>query len=153
MANLILDGSGNLYGTTYNGSFPDFLCGGMNFFPGCGTVFELSPSNGGWNETILYEFGHADGSEPSGGLVLDAAGNLYGMTSYFGTYGYGTLFKLSPAVGGGWTKSVLHSFGGSVNDGLYPAGSLIWDAAGNLYGVTYGGGIRYGQGTVFEITP
>jgi uncharacterized repeat protein (TIGR03803 family) len=157
MANLILDGSGNLYGTTYNGSFPDFLCGGMNFFPGCGTVFELSPSNGGWNETILYEFGHADGSEPSGGLVLDAAGNLYGMTTYFGAYGSGTLFKLSAAVGGGWTKSVLHNFGASGNDGLFPAGSLILDSSGNLYGVTYGGGIPadvpYGQGTVFEVTP
>jgi uncharacterized repeat protein (TIGR03803 family) len=153
MANLIVDGSGNLYGTTYNGGFVNFNCSGLILFPGCGTAFELSPFNGGWNETILYEFGHADGSEPSGSLVLDAAGNLYGMTSYFGTYGYGTLFKLSPAVGGGWTKSVLHSFGTFATDGLYPAGSPILDGSSNLYGVTYGGGIFYQQGTVFEITP
>jgi uncharacterized repeat protein (TIGR03803 family) len=153
IANLIVDGSGNLYGTTYNGGFVNFNCSGLILFPGCGTAFELSPFNGGWNETILYEFGHADGSEPSGSLVLDAAGNLYGMTTYFGVYGFGTLFKLSPVVGGGWTKSVLHNFGAFATDGLYPAGSLILDGSSNLYGVTYGGGIFYQQGTVFEVTP
>jgi uncharacterized repeat protein (TIGR03803 family) len=152
MANLIFGASGDLYGTTFNGGLPNFYCYEAIYFDGCGTVFKLSPSNGAWSETVLYEFGRFDGSTPSGGLVMDKSGNLYGMTTYYGSYGGGTLYKLSPAVGGGWTKSVLHSFG-SGTDGFYPEGSLILDSVGSLYGVTYGGGIRYNQGTVFEITP
>jgi len=151
-ANLIFDASGNLYGTTFNGGLQNYNCYDAIYFDGCGTVFKLSPSNGAWSETVLYEFGRFDGSTPSGGLVMDKSGNLYGMTSYYGSYGGGTLYKLAPATGGDWTKSVLHNFG-TGTDGYYPQGSLIQDSAGNLYGTTYGGGIRYGQGTVFELTP
>jgi uncharacterized repeat protein (TIGR03803 family) len=156
MANLIFDGAGNIYGTTYNGGVTDYLCGGTIFVPGCGTVFELSPVNGQWNETVLHEFVFG-ASEPLGGLVLDQSGNLYGMTEYGGAYYHGTLFKLSPAAGE-WESTVIHNFG-SGSDGFYPAGSPIMDSSGNLYGVTLSGGIEeafdfyYGSGTVFEIAP
>jgi uncharacterized repeat protein (TIGR03803 family) len=83
---------------------------------------------------------------------LDAAGNLYGTTVGGGTYGYGTVFELTPIAGGGWTERVLHNFNNDGTDGAYPYGGLIFDGAGNLYGTTAWGG-TYGNGTVFEITP
>jgi uncharacterized repeat protein (TIGR03803 family) len=149
--NLILDGGGNLLGTTTAGGIKSNGC-----TAGCGTVFELSPSNGNWTETILYEFTDAngDGSSPEAGLVEDPAGNLYGTTLHGGTSteGYGTVYQLAPATGGGWTESVLHSFTGTGGDGAWPYGNLILDAAGNLYGTTSEGG-NSSSGTVFEITP
>src|ERR1019366_6272522 len=94
---------------------------------------------------------------PEAGLIFDAAGNLYGTTYGGGTYTSctssdycGTVFELTPAAGGGWTETVLHSFGNGT-DGWAPYAGLIFDAAGNLYGTTYGGG-TYSGGTVFEVT-
>ena len=153
-AGLIFDKNGNLYGTTDVGG--DLAC---NAPYGCGTVFQLTPAaGGGWNEKVLYSFeGNPDGADPYAGLIFDAAGNLYGTTSYGGTYrncryGCGTVFELTPAAGGGWTETVLHSFDGNP-DGANPLfGGLIFDAAGNLYGTTYQGG-TYSYGTVFELTP
>ena len=156
---LIMDGAGNLYGTTkYGGSFS--FTGGCA--DGCGTVFELSPiEGGGWRETILHRFRNgSDGTYPDfAGVIMDAAGNLYGTTSYGGVYGYGIVFELSPRAGGGWTETVLHSFGNG-DDGSWPQAGLTIDSAGNLYGTTFWGGIyRYctggngGCGTVFELSP
>jgi uncharacterized repeat protein (TIGR03803 family) len=100
----------------------------------------------------LHRFkGGKDGSEPYGGLILDAAGNLYGTTFYGGTYGLGTVFMLTKRDNGGWRESVLHSFGTVDGDGGFPAGSLIFDLAGNLYGTTYEGG-AYGWGSVFKLS-
>ena len=145
LGGLILDASGNLYGTTY---------GGGTYNPG-GTVFELSPNgDGSWTETVLHSFGlFPDGAEPWGGLTFDKAGNLYGTTSTGGAYpNGGTVFELTPNGDGTWTETVLHSFG-NVPDGLEPLyGSLIFDAVGNLYGTTTQGGID-GYGTVFELSP
>ena len=144
---LILDAAGNLYGTTVTGG--TYQCGDQ----GCGTVFELTPARGGgWTETVLHNFGNGtDGYWPYAGLILDAAGNLYSTTRAGGTYGNGTVFKLSPNGSRGWTETVLHSFGaGTDGEQLYTG--LIFDAAGNLYGTTSGGG-TYGNGTVFELTP
>ncbi len=143
-AGLIFDAAGSLYGTTTAGG------------PNNGTVFELTPTAGeGWTEQVLYRFcsqaNCADGQYPYGGLIFDAAGNLYGTTEFGGTNGYGTVFKLTPTAGGGWTETVLHSFG-SGTDGASPFVGLIFDAAGNLYGTTTYGG-TYGVGTVFELTP
>src|SRR5271157_110097 len=145
-AGLIFDFAGNLYGTTAFGGTGTFRSGG------CGTVFELTPTaGGGWTEKVLYSFGNSlsDGLGP-GGLIFDAAGNLYGTTAYGGTYGGGTVFEVTPAAGGGWTEQVLRSFNGT--DGAFPSAGLIFDAAGSLYGTAseYG---AYGDGTVFELTP
>ena len=145
-AGLIMDAAGNLYGVT--------AYGGLN--GDLGTVFELSPGAGGtWTETVLYSFSGNDGRDPAGSLIMDAAGNLYGLTDDGGAYGEGIAFELSPSGGGGWTETVLHSFGNG-SDAAYPAGSLIMDAAGNLYGATMQGGSYcpgYGCGTVFELSP
>ncbi len=148
-AGVIFDAAGNLYGTT--------VAGGAYYG---GTVFELSPTaDGNWTETILYSFMNngLDGQDPESSLTLDAAGNLYGTTYRGGTggcsYGCGTVFEVSPVAGGGWTETVLHTFGTSGSkDGQAPYGSLIFDALGNLYGTTSSGG-AHGCGTVFELSP
>src|ERR1039458_4539934 len=143
-AGLIFDGAGNLYGTTWQGGTY-----------GYGTVFELTPTAGGtWTENVLWSFGSGtDGTSPVAGLIFDAVGNLYGTTLQGGTYGYGTVFELTPAAGGTWTEKVLYSFG-SGTDGANPYAVLIFDAAGNLYGTTYfGGSSDAGNGTVFEVSP
>jgi uncharacterized repeat protein (TIGR03803 family) len=154
-SSLIFDGTGNLYGTTLGGGTG---CGG----DGCGTVFELSPqAGGGWNETVLHVFhnGDSEGYYPKGGLVVDAAGNLYGVAYYGGSgtncgiFGGGTAFELSPTVGGGWREKVLHTFGSlpSCADGGNPWGGMTLDASGNLYGTTVTGG-AFGWGTVFKLS-
>ncbi len=147
-ASLIFDAAGNLYGTTQQGGIHN-----------SGTVFELSPrQGGGWTETVLHSFNNngIDGAYPLGGLIFDAAGNLYGTTQQGGIHSCqgktcGTVFELTPKQGGGWTETVLHSFGNGT-DGVNPQAGLIIDAAGNLYGTTYQGGI-HNLGTVFELTP
>jgi uncharacterized repeat protein (TIGR03803 family) len=117
-------------------------------------VFELMPAAGGtWTEQVLHSFGGGtDGGNPVAGLILDTAGNLYGTTFVGGTYGFGTVFELTPAAGGTWTKQTLHNFNGDGTDGTFPSAGLIFDAAGNLYGTASDGG-TYGNGMVFELTP
>jgi uncharacterized repeat protein (TIGR03803 family) len=149
-AGLIFDAAGNLYGTTSAGGALR-LCQG----DGCGTVFKLTPNaDGSWMESILHTFiARPDGKNPYGGLTFDAAGNLYGTTNQGGAYGLGTVFKLAANADGSWTESVLHSFKGS--NGAFPAGTLIFDGAGNLYGTTVqgGNGCEFGCGVVFELKP
>ena len=91
-----------------------------------------------------------DGCTTPSTLVQDPAGNLYGTAAGGGAYGYGTVYKLAPNPNGSWTLSVVYAFAGS--DGAYPLAGVVLDTAGNLYGVTGGGG-AYGHGTVYEITP
>jgi uncharacterized repeat protein (TIGR03803 family) len=149
-AGLTFDSSGNLYGTTYNGGATKCRT------YGCGTVFELSPqANGTWTEKVLHDFvdDGTDGVHPDAGLTLDSAGNLYGTTSQGGSGGVGTVFELTPASGGAWTEKILHNFSKDGIDGYYPAGSLIFDATGNLYGTTGFGGSSSVYGTVFEMKP
>jgi uncharacterized repeat protein (TIGR03803 family) len=135
---LLIDTAGNLYGTSSAGGFL-----------GLGTVFELMPQPGGsWSETTLYTFEVGDGGGnpvEQGGLIFDAAGNLYGTT----TSNDGTVFELSPSTGGGWTEKALHTFTGS--DGSDPLAGLIFDASGNLYGETCSGGPE-NDGVVFELS-
>jgi uncharacterized repeat protein (TIGR03803 family) len=149
---LIFDGSGNLYGTT-------FQAGGKNNY---GTVFELSPkAGGGWTERVLHNFDYnlKDGVFPVPTLIFDHAGNLYGTTEGGGRYENGIVFGLSPKAGGGWTETVLHDFNKNGTDGAYPYAGLIVDADGNLYGTTWEGGKFSpeckinGCGTVFELSP
>src|SRR6202011_4734348 len=126
------DKSGDFYGTTSEG-------GQFNH----GTVFELIPpaqQGGSWTESVLYSFGGAqDGERAYGGLIFDSAGNLYGTTQAGGQYAHGAVFELSPAQGGGWMKTVLHSFG-AKGDGTAPSASLVFDVKGNLYSTTVSGG-------------
>ena len=99
--------------------------------------------------SVVYSFqcGPDDGVGPSGDLIADSAGNLYGTTEAGGSSGDGTVFEVSSTG----TETVLYSFAGSSADGARPFGSLVRDAAGNLYGTTISGG-RYGLGIVFEIS-
>lgn len=139
---LLFDSAGNLYGTAMSGGLPG--CAGF----GCGTVYKLSPSGSGWTETTLYSFTNGtDGAEPSAGLVADSAGNLYGATPGSNGNG-GTVFELSPS-GGSWTFNLIYDLSGP---GPGPSQNLVRDAAGNLYGVTWGDG-AYDQGNVFKLTP
>jgi uncharacterized repeat protein (TIGR03803 family) len=157
---LIFDKAGNLYGTTF--SFGHSTC--VTHHTDCGTVFRLSPTaKGGWEETILYTFtGGADGAYPEGNLVLDSAGNFFGVTlgggSFKGnlcsTFGCGVAYELSPGASG-WAETVLYTFTGG-SDGWRPEW-LTADNNGNLLGVTYLGGTfnstcGAGCGTVFKLT-
>jgi uncharacterized repeat protein (TIGR03803 family) len=138
-SSVIFDRSGNLYGTTYYGGSA-----------GVGTVYKLSPAgNGTWKQTVLYTFlDGADGGHP-GGLLMDAAGNLYGATSGHNTLG--SVYKLSPSTGGKWTFTVLYDFQGGL-DGATPGGPLVMDSGGNIFGTAEFGGAN-GLGVVYEITP
>ena len=109
----------------------------------------------------VFPFNFTDGSSPQGGLVADAAGNLYGTTTYGGngpcrnnqsmTVGCGVVFEMTPpASGTKWTETVLLNFVGN-GAGAWPVGNLIFDSFGNLYGVTTLGGI-YAQGSVCELS-
>ena len=158
-AGLIFDAAGNLYGTTLAGG--TYFCPGGDGY-GCGTAFELTRmADGSWTEIVLHDFGNgSDGAYPGGGLALDAAGNLYGTTTYGGTndcpvaqfQGCGTVFELTPTGGGGWTEMVLHNFG-SGTDGEIPLFGVIFDVAGNLYGTTIEGGAYHYWGNLFELSP
>jgi len=148
-AALIIDSGGNLYGTTvYGGNFTGG-CGTL----GCGTVFELSPGDGGWTEKILHKFSEngKDGYDPYGSLIFDAAGSLYGTTYSGGRHQVGTVFELTPKVGGKWSERVLHNFIYNHIDGTIPNAGLVFDSAGNLYGTDSAGG-KNGYGAVFQLT-
>ena len=132
---VIADSAGNLYGGTAIGG----VFGG-------GTVFEVSPSNGGWTFTVLYQLTEG-GCGVTGRLAMDAAGNLYGAAC-------DSIFKLSPA-GGSWTYTQLYHFTDG-SDGGNPNGNIVLDANGNLYGTTQNGGTGNcfrGCGVVWMITP
>ena len=132
-AGLVMDSSGNLYGTTSSGGAHSV-----------GTVFEVTSAG---PETVLYSFtGGLDGGIPYGGLVLDSEGNLYGTTRSGGAYHGGTVFELTPTG----AETVWHSFGHGT-DGKFPYAGLVRDSNGNLYGTTMDGGTS-GLGTVFQIS-
>jgi uncharacterized repeat protein (TIGR03803 family) len=123
---------------------------------GCGVIFKLSQTQtGGWKETVLHTFTGSDGQNPVGNLELDQAGNLFGATSSGGAANGGTVFELSPNPAGGWKETLLRSFAASrFSDGWAPAGGVVIDSAGNVYGTTYTGGVKHSCcGTVFELSP
>jgi uncharacterized repeat protein (TIGR03803 family) len=139
---LVVDASGNLYGTTVQG--------GLH---ASGTVFELSPSKGGWVHTVLYNFaGGLDGGEPYKGVTLDAQGNLYGTAVTGGNGscegGCGVVYELTNSAGQ-WTQTVIHNFTGG-DDGSGPGSPVVLDKAGNVYGTTPTGGAD-GLGTVYQL--
>jgi uncharacterized repeat protein (TIGR03803 family) len=142
-AGLIADKEGNLYGTTQFGG----RSGCVSPRPGCGLVFKLSPSG---TEKVLHSFKGSDGANPFAGLIADSKGNLYGTTTSGGAPQQGVVFKLTPSE----TETVLYSFCSKPNcsDGNLPAGGLIADSSGNLYGTTQFGGAS-GNGVVFKLSP
>jgi uncharacterized repeat protein (TIGR03803 family) len=141
---LTFDAAGNLYGATGSGGGPFYQ----------GVVFELTPAaNGPWQEKMLHSFSNSsgDGINPSSNLIFDAAGNLYSSTLSGGANGEGTVFELTPTASGNWTETLLYNFSSQNGDGANPIGNLVFDASGNIYGTTDGGGSS-GEGSVFEIT-
>ena len=153
-AGLVIDSSGNLYGTTSGGS-------SFEYGPGGGSVFELA--KGSSTITTLASFDGYDGWHPLAGLIVDPSGNLYGTTAYGGRgytseehLGDGAVFELVRSSSGTFTFSLLASFLGANGD--EPAGALVMDANGDLYGTTEYGGIGFvasransGDGVVFEL--
>jgi len=170
VGSIVMDKQGNIFGAT---SYTNPCVTSLQ----CGSVYELSPPQqpgDPWTETTLYDFqgfNHGDGGSPEGGLVQDAAGNLYGTTAYGGggpcillgsAVGCGTVYELvrPQKPGGAWKEKGLYSFQGN-QDGQFPIGDLVFDKRGSLYGATWFGG---GQGatcdplyaycgTIFELTP
>jgi hypothetical protein len=134
---LVMDNAGNLFGTA-------------------GPAFELSPGADGWKETVLHNFTgqHGDGFGAYTGVIMDAAGNLYGETAGGGTSkgcggGCGTVYELQP-TSDGWKEHILHDFDTGGDNMAFPEGPLMLDKAGNLYG-TAGGG-TYADGAVYKLT-
>ena len=156
---LVRDAKGNLYGTTRRGGDLSCINGVGN--PGCGVVFELSPeprggcpsgsnTGTGWCETVLHTFTESpDGAAPEKSLLLDAKGNIYGITRDGGACrSCGAVFMLSPPVAPSvtWTETVLYSAPPGE------PGGLLRDTKGNLYVPTSDGG-TYGNGTAFMLAP
>jgi uncharacterized repeat protein (TIGR03803 family) len=148
VAGLTMDLAGSIYGTTYHGG------------SGSGTVYKLSYRNSAWTLTTLYDFkGGSDGDSPLAGVIFDSGGSLYGTTEMGGGSNAGTVFRLSPpasvcksTISCLWTETVLYRFQGGSDAELPNYGDIVFDRAGNIYGVTIIGGPS-GQGTVYELTP
>ena len=132
---VVFDQTGNLFGATSSGGLRNG-----------GTVFELSPSGGGWTDKVVYtSYGY-----PASGVIFDRSGNLLG-TAFVGGNGQGSVYQLTPSGDGGWIASDLYDFTNG-NDGGFPWAGLILDQAENLYGATSTGGSG-GGGTVFQMVP
>ena len=133
---VLLDGAGDVFGTTYAGGSAQL-----------GVAYELSPSGSGWSESTIHTFtGDNDGANPSSTPILDSSGNLYGTTAFgggCGGMGCGTIFQLLPS-GSGWVENILYNFAGSFE---VPIGGLIFDAQANLYGTASV------PNSVFELSP
>jgi uncharacterized repeat protein (TIGR03803 family) len=139
-AGLIADAAGDLFGTTLNGGANDD-----------GTVFEITRTGSGYasTPTTLVSFNSTNGADPYGGLIADAAGDLFGTTNLGGANNDGTVFEIVK-TGNGYasTPTTLATFNGT--DGALPRGGLIADAHGDLFGTTFAGGAS-GDGTIFEV--
>lgn len=135
----IAEFNGKVYGTTFLGG-----SGCPTTTNGCGVVYELSLSAGGFHEAVLHNLDGFDGAAPNG-VVRDPSGNLYGVANG-GAEGYGAVFEVANGQG-----SAIHVFTGNP-DGAYPYGTLLFDnRSGNIYGTTQYGGL-YDQGTIFELS-
>jgi uncharacterized repeat protein (TIGR03803 family) len=157
LGGLVMDMSGNLYGTTAYGGDPKCNYNGAS---GCGVAFQLTSAGGTWTETVLHTFsGGTDGAELYAGLTIDSKGNLYGVTGAGGVggcnFGCGTVFRLAK-VSGTWKETLLHVFKNNGRDGSFPAAPITLDKLGDIYGTTSNGGdpqgCANGGGIVFKLT-
>jgi len=141
-AGLSFDRAGNLYGMAPTaGAF------------GLGVIYKLTPNGaGGWTQTVIHAFtGGDDGATGSAGRILVSSGRLYGVATVGGVHGKGTVFRLNPVPGGGWSFETLYAFQG-MPDGALPYGAVVRDGAGHLYGTTYYEG-AHDHGAIYELTP
>ncbi len=141
---LIQAADGNFYGVTSYGGLYGEGQGAVQW--GNGTIFRITPSG---TQTTLYSFGAggaADGIQPSGGLVQDSKGNLFGTTGGGGEFGLGTIFQLAPDG----TVTIVYSFSGNGTDGSRPSSTLLLANDGNFYGTTIVGGAN-GLGTLYKM--
>jgi hypothetical protein len=138
-----MDDSGNLYGTVQ-----------LTFKRGYGAVYRLTPGKKGWKETAVHYFtGEPDGDGPTGGVIFDRNGDLYGATVEGGEFGYGAVFHVR-RDGKAWKESVPFSFNGE--DGNDPDSPLARGKGDALIGVTLRGGdgsCDTGCGVVYEFVP
>ncbi len=155
LSRVVVGPNGSLYGATIAGGGGE--CQEEFGVPGCGTVFNLQPPQSActavscpWHETQLYVFqgsanGGHDGASPVADPIFDQSGNIYGVTFGGGSEISGTAYELSPS-NGGWTENILWSFSPTQ---ATPAGTMVFDSAGNLYGTSYG---DPATGAVWELT-
>ena len=139
---LAIDASGNIFGISVQA-----------YDPQVAIAFELSPNGNkedGWNSKTLYTF--PEGIEPESPPTLDKVGRIYGTTVLGGATNNGTVYRLIPQANGQWKHETLYSFKGGKTDGSGPYSAVIFDASGNMYGTTSGGG-KFNKGTVFELSP
>jgi uncharacterized repeat protein (TIGR03803 family) len=138
--------NGVLYGATFAGGLNS--CGPG---AGCGTLFALTPNGSGWTLSTIWNFAYngVDGVWPTGDLIVDSSGAIYGTTESGGSSNWGTVFKLALS-NGTWAEQILHNFT-DVPDGRVPVGGLLMDKSGNLYGTTFWGGAQ-DRGTVFKLS-
>jgi uncharacterized repeat protein (TIGR03803 family) len=147
LTGVTFDTAGNLYGTTYAGG------------TGGGVLYKLTPNgNGTWTESVIHTFsGPPDVAAPSTGVLIDAAGNLYGAAFEGGPNDHGAVYEFSPNSDGSWTEQILYSFTGGADGGVPNA--IAFDANGSLFGSagsdgkTSGTDCDYGCGTIFRLTP
>jgi uncharacterized repeat protein (TIGR03803 family) len=147
LGQITFDQAGNVYGTASNSLSDQYE----------GSVFELSPSGGGWTFNLLYAFPAPPGAGyPDGGVVFDSHGGLWGVEGYGGAnncsdddYNCGSIYKLSPSSSG-WTDTTV--FGFDTGTGGHPTGTLVSDRFGNFYGTLDTNG-PYGGGGVFQFVP
>ncbi|HXM19839.1 MAG TPA: choice-of-anchor tandem repeat GloVer-containing protein [Terriglobales bacterium] len=165
VGSLIPDAKGNLYGATeFGGNFRPACTSSSG---GCGTVYEVTQeADGKWRENVLHRFAQFkdDGQIPMAGPVMDSQGNLYGTTIQGGSVrnnglcleGCGIVYKLTPGLHGTWKESILYNFchAKDCTDGA-GGGALVFDRAGNLYGISAGGigPCNGGCGVVFKLSP
>ena len=139
---VIMDASGNLYGTTATGGDGDQSSGQ-------GVVFKLSPNGTEWQYSDLENFDGADGNGPLGALIMDSNGNLFGTTASGGSHQHGNVFEFNGSI------QSLYSFCplSACHDGAGPLTGVIEDNAGNFYGVTSSGGNKNKKGVLYELSP
>ena len=141
LGHLIFDQAGRMYGTS----------AGMHVYaergegggpPGC--VWQLVHSNVSWTFQVVHAFSNygGDGTNPKGGVLIDRDGNLYGTTPFGGSWGWGTVFEMTP-VGQGWSEQILHSFSSMGGGGSLPEAGLVADQSGSLFGATFVGGYAF----------